>query len=194
LDELTQARLIVFLVVLAVAVFWASGVISNRRRFARFAALAQSFGSKIDRQGEFLSRFAVDMDGRRLEVRCQHIGKRGWFVVTEVPLQGVSELHSADILPRWKLRRGTETHGSDFDRHFKVQDAGYPLRDGWLTERVRGVIAHFYALDLPLDRLSIEEARLIHRSRLPPGRFDGAILRELLTRQVAVAAALERAL
>lgn len=140
------------------------------------------------------------MDGRRLEVRCQHIGGsgsggRGWSVVTEVPLrQGVSELHIADILPRWRLRRGTETPESDFDRHFRVHDAGFPLRDGWLTKRVREAIAHFYALDLPLDRLSIEEARLIHRSRLPPGRFDSAILRELLTRQVAVAAALERAL
>lgn len=132
-------------------------------------------------------------------MRCQHIGGsgsegRGWTVVTEVPLQGVSELHSADILPRMRLRRDVEALESDFDRNFKVRDAGYPLRDGRLNGRVRGAIAHFYALELPLDRLSIEEARLIHRSSLPLQRFDGAILRELLTRQVAVAAALERAL
>lgn len=42
MDEFTQTRLIIFLIVLAVAPFWVAGVISKRRRFARFAALARS--------------------------------------------------------------------------------------------------------------------------------------------------------
>lgn len=138
------------------------------------------------------------MEGRSADVRSEHRGGSGrgggtWYVVTSVPLQGVSELHSVDIRPRWRRRGAVET-AEDFERCFAVNDAGYPLRDGWLNERVRRAIAHFYALELPLYLLSIEEGRLIHRSPLSLRQIDGALLRDLLARQVAVAEALERVL
>ena len=133
-------------------------------------------------------------------MRFQHIGRNSggwtpdWYVVTETALQGVSDLHSAEIRARGRRPGAVEPRESDFEEHFTVRDAGYPLRQGWLNDRVRGAIYHFYALELPPDPLGIEEGRLIHRAHLPVRRLDGALLRELLTRQAAVAAALERAL
>lgn len=201
LSELAQARLISFLVVLAFVTFWISGNLRDRRRQARFAALAQSFGKEAVREGEFLSRFPVEIDGRTFDVRLQHRGKGpvskgpgSWYVVTEVALQGVSDLHSTDIRARWRRPKVVDPRDPDFGKYFTVYDAGYPLREGWLNHQVRTAIAHFYALDLPLDPLSIEEGRLIHRALLPVKRFDNEILRELLTRQGTVAAALEQAL
>lgn len=197
LDELTQARLTVLGVILVMVAFWVRGIIKDRRRQARFAALAQSLGSEVMREGEFHSHFPVEIGGRRFHVRLRHLGGRsgpGWCIITEVALQGVLDVHSAEIRARAWRPKVVDPRDPDFGKHFTVLDAGYPLRDGWLNERVRGVIAHFYALELPLDPLSIEEGRLVHRSRLLVQRFNGAILRELLTRQAAVAEALEHAL
>lgn len=136
-----------------------------------------------------------------MEVRMQHIGggdsnagSSGWHVVSELRLQGVSELHSADIRRRSWRRRIVEADAAEFETHFEIRDAGLPLRNGWLNPGMRETIVRFFALGLSNDPLSIENARLIHRSRLALRKFDGAALRELLTRQFAVAAALERTL
>lgn len=201
MDALTQARLAVLGVILAIGAFWALSTVRDRRRQAHFAALAQSLGSKAMREGEHLSRFPVEIDGRAFDVRLQHLGGGlgsssgpGWCVITKVALQGVLDVHSTEIRPRARRPRGIDLRNSDFEKHFTVHDAGYPLRQGWLNEHVRGAIAHFYALELPLDPLSIEEGHLVHRALLPVQRFSGDTLRELLTRQVAVARALEHAL
>jgi hypothetical protein len=77
---------------------------------------------------------------------------------------------------------------------FEIRDQGYPLTQGWATEPTRDAIYAFHSQGLPLELLSIEEARLVHRTRTPLSRFEGEGLRRLLTRQAAVAAALERAL
>ena len=69
-----------------------------------------------------------------------------------------------------------------------------PLRTGWLGPRVRAALAGFYALDLPLMDLDLEEARLVHRGYEPLLGIGGEALRELLGRQVELAEALERAL
>jgi hypothetical protein len=200
LSELTQTRLITMGILLILVAFWTRGIVGGRRRQAHFADLARSFGSQVTREGKFLSRFPVEIDGRTFDVRFQHIGRNSggwtpdWYVVTETALQGVSDLHSAEIRARGRRPGAVEPRESDFEKHFTLRDAGYPLRQGWLNDRVRGAIYHFYALELPPDPLGIEEGRLIHRAHLPVRRLDGALLRELLTRQAAVAAALERAL
>lgn len=199
MDETTQTRLIVLGLILAAVARWAWSRARDKRRQAHFAALAQSFGKEAVPEGEFLSRFPVDIDGRTLEVRLQHRsggskGAGGWYVVTEVDLQGVSDLHSADIRPRWRRPKVVDPRDPEFGKYFTVFDAGYPLREGWLNNDVRSAIAHFYALDLPLNLLSIEEGRLVHRSHLSVKRFNGDLLRQLLTRQGALAAAIERTL
>jgi len=75
MTELAQVRLLVLAIVVAILAAWAGSIASRRRQEARFAALAASFGSQVVREGKFLSRFPVEIDGRSLEVRYQHIGK-----------------------------------------------------------------------------------------------------------------------
>jgi hypothetical protein len=193
LSELAHARLICLAIVLAWIGQWVIRRIDRRRQQARFAALASSFGETVVREGEFLSRFPV-IEGRTFEVRYQHISRnRGgsWFLVTETPLAGVSELRSTDIWARamrpWKV----EGLGSDFKKQFRVLD---PAGSEWVNEPVRAALVRFYSLGLPLDRLSVEQSRLIHRWRLPLRRIDAARLREVLARQSEVAAAIESAL
>lgn len=75
LDELTQTRLITLAVVLAIVAYCLLGRAKGQRRQTRFAALARSLGSEVVREGEFLSRFPVDIAGRMFDVRLQHIGR-----------------------------------------------------------------------------------------------------------------------
>jgi hypothetical protein len=199
LTEVDQARLIALAVVATGVAAWIASNAVGRRLQARFAALAKGFGSEVTREAKFLSLFPVEVGGRTFDVRLQCIGtstgsnhSSGWRVVTGIPMSGVSELHSVLIRRRVGRRRAIDP--SDFERHFKVHDLGYPLRPGWLNERVRRAIAHFYALELPLDSLSIEEGKLVHRASLSLRKLNVAALRELLLRQEALAAQLERAL
>jgi hypothetical protein len=199
IGELAQTRLIVLGVLLAIAAWWAAGRAAERRRQARFTALAQALGAEGVRAGDLHWHFATAVGDRPVDVRHRYLGSqsapgsRGWRVITEMPLRGVSELHSAEIRPRTR-RRFAGARDTDFGSHFAIRDFGMPLREGWLGPRVRTAVGHFYALDLPLDSLSIEEGRLVHRAAAPLKRFDAAALRELLARQATVATALERAL
>ncbi len=202
LDELSRTRLTVLAVAVVIAAVWGLSVASRRRQQAHFAALARSFGKEVVREGKFLSRFPVEMDGRMFDVRFQHIGRAvgsggwtpGWYIVTDAALQGVSDLHSAEIRPRGRRPKVVDPEDPEFAKYFPVRDAGYPLREGWLNKRMRGAISHFYAMELPLNPVVIEESRLIHRSHLPVRRFSAEALREILVRQAAVGAALERTL
>jgi hypothetical protein len=203
LDELAQTRLIVLALALAGLAVWATSRAAARRRERRFAALAESLGGEVLREGPSLARFLVEVDGREIEVRHHHQGRAagtnwspGWQMITVVPLRGVSELHSARIGPRWGRRppESLDPRDDAFADHFTVRDFGMPLREGWLGGRARAAIAHFYALDLPLAPLDLEEGRLLHRGDERLLRLDGTRMRELLERQVAVGVALERGL
>jgi hypothetical protein len=201
LTALAQARLIVFAVAFAVIASWGIAVSSTRRRRRRFAALARSLNVEALDEGRFLSRFRVGVEGRAIEVLYQHIGGRtgvgwtsDWYLVTTVPLHGISELHSAGIHLRTRRSRLGNPSEAEFKENFSVRDEGYPLRTGWLTDRTRGAIYEFYRPDLPLEPLMIEEAKLVHRSRHLLRHLESGGLRELLGRQAAVAAALESSL
>ena len=190
MDELTQARLIIFAVVGAIVAAW---VIANRsatRAEKRFAELGQSLGAKVERESEFLSRFLLDVNGRAFEVKRQHIGRIGWHLVTTTQLSGVSALHSADVRPR--SNRGKTSPASADD--FLIRDLGYPLKAGWLTAATAQSLATFYDTELPLERLYLEEGNLIHRSSSLLSKLDGPRLQDLLSRQSALASQLERAL
>jgi hypothetical protein len=201
LGELAQTRLIALAVVLAILGAWALSRAAERRRRRRFAALAASLGREVTREGESRWRFEVEVEGRPVEVRHHNQGRGlgmesspGWQLLTVVPLRGVSELHSARIRPRLGRRRAVDPRDEDFERRFVVQDFGMPLRAGWLAPRVRAALAGFYALELPLAALDLEEARLVHRGGEALLGIGGDALRELLARQVALAEALERAI
>ena len=200
LGELAQTRLIALAVGLAILAAWLLSRASDRRRERRFASLAAALGCEVVREGERRG-FAVDLEGRSVDVRHQHFGGGmgsssgpGWQVLTSVPLRDVSQLHSARIAPRLGRRRPIDPRDEDFEGRFRIQDFGMPLRQGWLGPRVRAALAHFYALELPLAAVDVEEGRLVHRGSEALLRADGAAVRELLARQVALAEALERAL
>jgi hypothetical protein len=200
LGELAQTRLIVLAVVLGILAAWALSRATDRRRARRFASLAATLDRQVVRENEFLSRFTFEVAGREVEVRHQHFGGGGersgpgWQVLTSVPLRGVSQLHSARIARRLGRGGPIDPSDEDFERRFRIQDFGMPLRQGWLGPRVRAALAHFYAMDLPLAPLDLEEGRLVHRGSETLLRLGGDRLRELLARQVALAEALERAL
>ena len=200
LSELAQIRLIALAVGLAILAAWALARAGERRRGRRFAALAASVGRQPVRESEHRWSFTLEVDGRTVEVRHQHLSAgagaergAGWQLLTVVPLRGVSQLHSARIRRRFGRRRAAVDDARPGDG-FAVQDFGMPLRPGWLGPRVAGALAGFYALELPLAPLDVEEGRLVHRAGERLLRIEGAALRQLLERQAAVAAALERAL
>ncbi len=202
--ELAQTRLILLAAGVAIVVCWLLARASGRRRLARFEEIARGWGTTATRENEFLLRFEAEVSGRAVEVRYQHIGGSSvsgwtpdWYLVTVIPLRGVRDVHSVEIRPRSsRARRGEASPGStlEFERDFEIRDQGYPLTQGWATEPTRDAIYAFHSQGLPLELLSIEEARLVHRTRTPLSRFEGEGLRLLLTRQAAVADALERAL
>lgn len=199
MSELLPARIAVVALVVAVLAGWAMARVAARRRQARFEALARSLGSTAVRDGEFLLRFTVELAERTFEVRYQHLGSSGgaggpsgWYLVSSARLQGVSALHSVDVGPRSRRDLGRAVAAGDLASAFIVRDAGYPLREGWLTAAVGRALAEFYALDLPLGALALEEAALVHRLRRSLRGLGGSELRELLSRQAAVASALER--
>jgi hypothetical protein len=199
LDELTHARVVIACVALAIALLWVANRAVQRRRVRRFAALAGALGQQVTVVSPFHSHFAVDLAERPMTVTWRHLGGGGgsssggaWRVITSTPLDGVSELHSTQIRRRWSL--GRRPRGADFAELFAVRDFGLPLRPGWLSPRVEAAVVAFYELDLPLGELSIEEGCLVHRMFAELGKLDGGNLREMLSRQASLAAALERRL
>lgn len=160
-------------VVAAIALAWWASRAATRRRVARFEAIARSFGSEMVYEDEFLQRFKTRVSGREVDVRYQYL-PIGRHLITTIPLRNVADIHSADIWP-----------------NLSVREYGYPFRDGWLDERTRAALAAFFAQQLRVEKLVIEKGALLHRSGLSLQRLEGR-LKELITRQVAVAEALER--
>lgn len=77
LSELAQIRLVTIGVILIFVAIWTRGIVGGRRRQAHFVDLARSFGGKVTREGKFLSRFPVEIDGRTFDVRF-HAATRFW--------------------------------------------------------------------------------------------------------------------
>jgi hypothetical protein len=186
-------RLIPIGVVAVIVLWWLSARASERRRFARFEEIARAFGAEVVRESDRLLRFQTRIADRDVDVRYQHM-RYGWFLVTAMRLANVLDVHSVDVRPRRRPANRSDLDEGTFDRHFAIDDLGYPLREGWLNERMRDALYAFYSTRLPVDKLVIEKATLLHRSALPLRRFDGDTLRELMSRQAEVAAVLERTL
>jgi len=186
-------RLIAVAVVAAIVLAWLGSNASTRRRLARFHEIARAFGTKAVRENELLLRFQTKIADRTVDVRYQHL-RYGWFLVSAMRLENVLDVHSVDVRPIRRPAKRSDLDKDAFDRHFAVDDLGYPLRDGWLNERMRDALFAFYSMPLPVDKLVIEKATLIHRSGLPLRRLGRDTLRELMTRQAEIAEVLERTL
>ena len=191
---LDDPRLIVTAVLLVIAALLALGRLGDRRRQARLDSLATAMGGKLVSEPGYHWHVTATVADRTFTVRHRYLSKGGgWVVFTELPLDGVSQLHAVDVRRRLG-RHPVDPRDADFARHFAVHDLGMPLRDGWMTPRVRGALAHFFAHELATGTLSIEEGRLVHRGFAPLRRYTPLALRELLGRHAALAAALERSL
>lgn len=195
LSELAQTRLIVLTVLLALAAAWYLSRRTDRQRLARFQSLAQAMGTVAESADEFLFRFTVEIDTRAVEVAYRHLGRpgaQGWYLETSLPLRGIPDTHCVDIRPRFSLLRRDELRSADFDRQFALRDAGLPMPAHWLREPVRAAICAFFNGELDLEWLSIDAARLRHRTCLPLTALDARRLGDLLRRQVAVAIEIEK--
>lgn len=201
MSELTEIRLIAFGGLLAILACWLVARAYVRRRRSRFLAVADALGNPGEVVNEFLYRFHTILGERPFEVRCQHLGGGGlhgtnsgpadWCLVASTRLAGVADVHAADVRPR--SRRRLRQTPIDADA-FVVRDFGSPLPQGWLDQRVATALRDFYPQTVPLDSLSIEEGRLVYRSRRLLGRIRADDLRAFLARLDAVAGSIESTL
>jgi hypothetical protein len=80
-------------------------------------------------------------------------------------------------------------------RHFdNRREQGFAALAQSLGAPIAESLAQIYTAEIPPESLDLEEGKLIQRSRTLPGAHDGPRLRDLLTRQGALAAQLERSL
>jgi hypothetical protein len=74
MSELTQARLFIALLLLAVVGAWLLAHRTAQRRRTRFLDLAAAMGSAATLDGEFALHFVVEINGRAIAVGCRHLG------------------------------------------------------------------------------------------------------------------------
>ena len=180
-----QRWLIFGAIALAIALIWWMLRARSRRRQKWFDSLASAYGVKAGHPSDTDSAFAIDDDGRRTEVAYRYLSASfgasasvGWRLIVTVPLRNVSDLYSLQL-------------SCDGKADVTVRDSGYKPREGWLDDPVRDAVTSFFEASPGTEPLDIGAARLVSRT---PGRIDAARLREIVARQQAVAAALERVL
>jgi hypothetical protein len=175
--------------ILLVATFLILKSRGERKRREWFAALAANFQQSVESISEFHARFPIDLAGRTVDVADRHVrsGESGGSMklVVSVPLRGVGDIFSLQFRPR----RVPMLSGSDDELRTLV--TGYQPREGWVDEEVRRSLVAFYALDHPRAYLDVDGGKLVYRC---PKQLDAGELRELVQRQVRVAAELERVL
>ena len=181
--------------------------VDSRRYARRFKTLSTAFG----REGAPLSdqSFTAMVGERQFEVK--HVyrtsttsvgttrGPYGHLLVSSTMLAARRwELHGVDIVRGGvRLRKALghrllTTGDAEFDAKYAVREDGIPIRERWLDQATRAAIANFYELPSATGTIWIQEGRLSHLISSPWKGVDGASLQALLTRQAALASALER--
>jgi hypothetical protein len=199
-----QSAMVAFALLLLVSV--AAPFLTNRRFRRRFTAIAQALGARAPRGNE-PATIPVTIDDRAFEVRhvlmtstrnSSYRGPQGHLLITATRLRGERwPLHQVDISIIGKLLArlggaGHPTGDPDFDARFRVREDGLKVREKWLDAAVRAQVIHVYD-GIPSDSLvTMQEGELRVTLRDPWTGMDGAAIRSLLERQVALAAALER--
>lgn len=172
-----------------------SWIVAPRRTTTKFAGLQAALQRPAVRESEFLSSLDWPVEDRTVTVRSQYVGSggsvrgmRGHLFVLATPLRAPAwAMHDLEI----RQRRGRDT----WDARFPRRESGVPVREGWLTDGARAAIAHFFDHGLAVGTLRTDRGQLQHVA--PWSRIgdtsDPAAVRDVLTRFVAVAAALDRA-
>jgi hypothetical protein len=175
----------------------------TRRYTKRFRELARAFGQ------DGADVFTTEVAGRQFEVKCQYRtdqgpvgtvrGPYGYLLVTTTSLRSPRwELHGVDFEKgNVRLHKAlghalTTTGDAKFDAQFIVREDGVPVRENWLDAPARAAIVRFYELPESRGTTWIQEAKLSHLIAAPWKGINESSLRELMTRQAALATELER--
>ncbi|HVW05162.1 MAG TPA: hypothetical protein VHB78_09140 [Vicinamibacterales bacterium] len=124
-------------------------------------------------------------------------GPQGHLLITATRLDGNRwPLHQVDIsvMGKWLSRLaggGAATGAPDFDARFLVREDGMKVREGWLDAEVRRQVIYVYDGISSNSVIAMQEGELRVTLREPWTGVDGAAVRSLLERQIALAAALE---
>ncbi len=182
--------------------------LTRRRYTAKFAALADALGASATGRDEFTQWFAIDVDGRRFEVRRElrvrgsgggssYRGPTGYLLITSTPLAGSRwELHQVEIAPGRRppiFGAAPVTTGDEaFDTRFLVRQDGEPVRERWLDAATRAAITAFFDAPGATGSVCVEDQALRHVATEPWDGLDPASLPALLRQQAMLASALER--
>lgn len=200
------AQAFVALFALTAVVMFVEPIVRRRRAAARLATLAQTARATVHREDAFTSWFTMTVDGRLFDVRRElrstsrgssYRGPSGHLLITSTPLAGPRwQMHQVDVsqarLPRFLRARMPKTGDAAFDGRFVVTEDGLPVRDGWLDAATRTAITAFFDLPTASGPIWVREQQLQHLADDTWLRLDLAALTTLLSRQAALAAALER--
>lgn len=170
---------------------------SERRRSEHFALLAAHCASSVEEEGESSQLFRVQIGDRELEVRDAYRGGEigssssgSRYVTIATKLRGRGwDLHSVSI--RLRLGRAAD---QPFEKAFKVEQFGLPMRESWLTPAVRSALAASLAAGHRLGSINIEGGELIYREIGSPRNFSPEALAVLLDRHAELAPEIERVL
>jgi hypothetical protein len=158
--------------VAAIATWTLLGRFSDGRRRDWFASIAEAFGGKVVREGEFWWWFSTEIDGHPVKVTHRHRKRLGWHTELAIPLSGISEIYNV------RIQRKGET--------FNALNLGFKPHDGWFEPVVPSL--HRFAQRAPLD---VEGGHLIDRGS---DQLDASALRDRATRLLDVARAIEQSL
>jgi hypothetical protein len=179
----------------------------RRRKYARrFADIVRVFGREPPPARGFPVKAPISADGRAFELRhdlqyggknSSYRGPRGHLLITATRLAGTKwGMHNVDITRMEgmlaRLVRSQRLTGDPaFDERFAVMEDGVPVRDGWLDAPTRQEILRAADGALP-GVIWIRDSELIFIIQDPWKGIDGPVIRALLQRQAALAAALDR--
>lgn len=175
-----------------VAVFLALRGIAKlleRQRRAWVDSLATAFASRATHGSDATSHFAANVNGRRCEIAHGYRSRtmdgrylRGGRLIVTVPLRHVSDIYNLSF----RLRDAKRAEES-----LALRNSGYSPREGWIAEPLRRAIFDFYDVAGGREPLNVEGGTLMYATSR---RISGNALRELVERQLAVAAEIEIAL
>jgi hypothetical protein len=158
---------------------------SERRRRAWFDAVAAALKAKAEHGPEDCSQCIVTIGGRSMAIAHGYVGRQmgmslrpGRTLRCAIPLKGVPDIYNF----RFRTTGGGAVESTVH---------GYAPHENWQTPALRQALTALFENASRFDTLDAEGGALVFRSF---NRYDGPALRAILSRQIAVADALERTL
>lgn len=180
----------------------------KRRKFRRkFDAIARGLGQQPPVKRGWPMTCSLRVDDRAFQVThdfrttskgSSYRGPSGYLLITSTRLASERwSMHQVDVLTlgrigSWFLSDKRLTGDTDFDARFVVRQDGLPVREAWLDADTRAAFARFLDAAPRPGVIWIREGELQFTMQDPWTGLDGPVLQELMRRQGALAAALDR--